>query len=1090
MDTSETISGGSLFPYGITLNEAFFAIEANNTTFSVSVIQQQSQTILFCECAENTGQMCLHQARALSALTRQEDLQLFFNDQLRHARLKRVAYDYGLENEPDLDEHFRLELYQNRLVINPVNPALTAVTHEHLAELRNSILSPEPPAAPVANSEAETEFIVLRQHKYYKGLQAELYAAPHTQQGKIKVPIRTIDTQAAIWHTSNPGDIKFLMGMGQLKNRTEERLGTQDITALRAVIQNPANYPIYYHQASPSESLSPKSLLPIKVRRLQEDITLTVSESKGVYEISASVSINGVTHQVADLSLRLQCFLVIAEVWYFIDKLPVLSIVQLLKQKSGRMLIYASAFREFKAQFLDKVADKIHIEYSFIAKASPRQLAASEYVSDTEKIIYLSDFGSHVMIMPVMRYNDVEIPVRTKRQVFGKDENGCEFLVDRDTQSEIELTALLIRQHPDFREQLENELDHFYLHKRQFLNEDWFLPAFEDWGHAGIRVLGFNELEGNKVNPHKARIDIKVLSGLNWFNATISARFGRKKASVKKIQVAVKNKSKYVQLDDGTMGILPQEWIEKFAAYFTAGDLNEEDMISIPKINFSDIEGLFDEEMLDETTKKDIRLLKQKVEDFTSIQPVPVPKTLQGTLRTYQQEGLNWLNFLDEYNFGGCLADDMGLGKSVQIIAFALLQKEKIPNSTNLLVVPTTLIFNWQAEISRFAPSLSVYTLQGADRIKGIDGLEKFDIILISYNTLLTDISYLRNFEFNYIFLDESQQIKNPESQRYKAARLLQSRNKVVITGTPIENNTFDLYSQFSFACPGLFGNKRHFKELYSVPIDRFKDSRRAKELQQKIKPFLLRRTKQQVAKELPKKTEMILYCPMDTEQRETYNAYEKEFRDYISVTEAEELERNPMHALKGLTKLRQICNSTKLLKSDEILGKKTSSKIDTLMEQIENNAPHHKMLVFSQFVSMLELIREELDARGIGYALLTGNTRNREAVVESFQQNEDIRVFLISLKAGGTGLNLVEASYVYLVDPWWNPAVENQAIDRVHRIGQENNVTAIRLICPDTIEQKILQLQTTKKQLSGELITEDSASAKLLSKAELLKML
>jgi len=1090
MDTSETISGGSLFPYGITLNEAFFAIEANNTTFSVSVIQQQSQTILFCECAENTGQMCLHQARALSALTRQEDLQLFFNDQLRHARLKRVAYDYGLENEPDLDEHFRLELYQNRLVINPENPALTAVTHEHLAELRNSILSPEPPPAPVANSEAETEFIVLRQHKYYKGLQAELCAAPHTQQGKIKAPIRTIDTQAAIWHTSSPGDIKFLMGIGQLKNRTEERLGTQDITALRAVIQNPANYPIYYHQASASESLSPKSLLPIKVRRLQEDITLTVSESKGVYEISASVSINGVTHQIADLSLRLQCFLVIAEVWYFIDKLPVLSIVQLLKQKSGRMLIYASAFREFKAQFLDKVADKIHIEYTFIAKASPRQLATSEYVSDTEKIIYLSDFGSHVMIMPVMRYNDVEIPVRTKRQVFGKDENGGEFLVDRDTQSEIELTALLIRQHPDFREQLENELDHFYLHKRQFLNEDWFLPAFEDWGHAGIRVLGFNELEGNKVNPHKARIDIKVLSGLNWFNATISARFGRKKASVKKIQVAVKNKSKYVQLDDGTMGILPQEWIEKFAAYFTAGDLNEEDIISIPKINFSDIEELFDEEMLDETTKRDIRLLKQKVEDFTSIQPVPVPKTLQGILRTYQQEGLNWLNFLDEYNFGGCLADDMGLGKSIQIIAFALLQKEKTPNSTNLLVVPTTLIFNWQAEISRFAPSLSVYTLQGADRIKGTDGLEKFDIILISYNTLLTDISYLRNFEFNYIFLDESQQIKNPESQRYKAARLLQSRNKIVITGTPIENNTFDLYSQFSFACPGLFGNKRHFKELYSVPIDRFKDSRRAKELQQKIKPFLLRRTKQQVAKELPKKTEMILYCPMDTEQRETYNAYEKEFRDYISVTEAEELERNPMHALKGLTKLRQICNSTKLLKSDEILGKKTSSKIDTLMEQIENNAPHHKMLVFSQFVSMLELIREELDARGIGYALLTGNTRNREAVVESFQQNEDIRVFLISLKAGGTGLNLVEASYVYLVDPWWNPAVENQAIDRVHRIGQENNVTAIRLICPDTIEQKILQLQTTKKQLSGELITEDSASAKLLSKAELLKML
>ncbi|WP_421894487.1 DEAD/DEAH box helicase [Marinoscillum sp.] len=1088
MDTSETISGGNLFPDSIALDEAFFSIEANNATFPVSVIQQRDQTILFCECATNNGHLCLHQARALSALSRQEDLQLFFNTQLRHARLKRVAYDYGLENEPNLDEHFKLELFQNRLVINPVNPALTAVTHEHLTELRNSILNNETPLVSGINSEVETQFIVFRQHKYYKYLQVELCSAPHTQQGKIKAPIHTIDTQAAIWNTADSREIKFLMGIGQLKNRTEERLGAQDIAALRAVIKNPMAYPIY--QTSGSESLSPKSLLPIKVRQLQEDIILTVSESKGTYEISASVSVNGVTHQITELSLKLQCFLVIADTWYFVDKLPVLSIVQLLKQKSGRMIIYSAAFREFKAQFLDKVADKIHIEYTFIAKASPRQLAASEYVSDTEKIIYLSDFGSHVMIMPVMRYNDVEIPVRTKRQVFGKDQNGGEFLVDRDTQSEIALTALLIRQHPDFPEQLENELDHFYLHKRQFLNEDWFLPAFEDWGNAGITVLGFNELEGNKLNPHKPRIDIKVLSGLNWFNATVSARFGRKKAAVKKIQVAVKNKSKYVQLDDGTLGILPQEWIEKFAGYFTAGDLNDEDMISIPKINFSDIEALFDEEMLDETTKSYIRLLKQKVEDFTSIQPVPVPKGLKGTLRTYQQEGLNWLNFLDEYNFGGCLADDMGLGKSIQIIAFALLQKEKAPDSTSLLVVPTTIIFNWQAEITQFAPGLSVYTLQGADRIRGTEGLQKFDLILISYNTLLTDVSYLRNFEFNYIFLDESQQIKNPESQRYKAARLLQSRNKVVITGTPIENNTFDLYSQFSFACPGLFGNKRHFKELYSVPIDRFKDSQRAKELQQKIRPFLLRRTKQQVAKELPKKTEMILYCPMEAEQRQTYDAYEKEFRDYISVTEAEELERNPMHVLKGLTKLRQICNSTRLLKSDEVLGRKTSSKIETLMEQIENNAPHHKMLVFSQFVSMLELIREELYTRGIGYALLTGSTRNREAVVNSFQQDDDIRVFLISLKAGGTGLNLVEASYVYLVDPWWNPAVENQAIDRVHRIGQENNVTAIRLICPDTIEQKIIQLQSTKKALSGELITEDSASAKLLSKAELLKLL
>ena len=318
---------------------------------------------------------------------------------------------------------------------------------------------------------------------------------------------------------------------------------------------------------------------------------------------------------------------------------------------------------------------------------------------------------------------------------------------------------------------------------------------------------------------------------------------------------------------------------------------------------------------------------------------------------------------------------------------------------------------------------------------------------------------------------------------------MLQSRNKIVMTGTPIENNTFDLYGQLSFACLGLFGTKQQFADLYSTPIDQFKDSKRAAELQRKIKPFILRRTKEQVAKELPDKTEVTLYCEMGEEQREVYEANKKEIQDYILGKTEDELPKSAMHVLKGITRLRQICNSAALL-ADGKSYLQASSKIDVLLEQIESKAPNHKILIFSQFVTMLDLIKKQLEHKKIRYEYLTGQTRNRKQVVESFQQNEEIPVFLISLKAGGVGLNLTEADFVYLVDPWWNPAVENQAIDRAYRIGQHKNVMAIRLICPDTIEEKIMKLQAAKKDLVRDVIQTDGALFKRMNKQELLGLL
>lgn len=626
----------------------------------------------------------------------------------------------------------------------------------------------------------------------------------------------------------------------------------------------------------------------------------------------------------------------------------------------------------------------------------------------------------------------------------------------------------------------------FYLHRCYFLDEEWFLPTFEEWQNQGIKILGFSEITDNRINLNKAKITVQVISGINWFNTEVNVKYGKQKASLKALHKALKDKSKFVLLDDGTKGIIPAEWIEKLTNYFNAADVTEADLLRTPKTAYSTVQQLYDEEMLSEEVGIEINTYQQRLASLETMETIAVPTDLQATLRPYQQHGLNWLNFLDDFNFGGCLADDMGLGKTVQIIAFILSQRTKVKHNTNLVVVPTSLLFNWQAEVRRFAPSIRVLTLHGVGRIKSDEAFASYEIILTSYGTLLSDIIFLKKYFFNYIFLDESQNIKNPESQRYKAVRLLQSRNKIAITGTPIENNTFDIYGQLSFACPGLLGGKKYFRDVYSTPIDKFKVSRRAAELQAKIKPFILRRTKQQVATELPDKTEMVLYCEMGQAQQKIYDAYEKEVREAISAITAEELPRKAIHVLRGLTRLRQICNSPLLL-NEETIQEAASAKIETLLEQIETKAPQHKMLVFSQFVGMLELIKTELNKRHIPYAWLTGQTKDRDAAVTRFQTSPEVRVFLISLKAGGTGLNLTAADYVYIVDPWWNPAVEAQAIDRSYRIGQHKNVIAARLICKDTVEEKMLTLQEAKLSVAERLIKADASFVQSLSKDDLL---
>jgi SNF2 family DNA or RNA helicase len=1085
-DTSPT----SLSVENIQINQGVFTKQQQNIHFPiVTVTQQKEHLILTCECNTATEKLCLHEAEILVTILLNNDLGIFFKKHLRQQQLIPIAKSYGIEQEKNLDDYFELSYSNNKLSIVPKNRSMLAVT-DHSIQYISEKLDLQQALMPKAQNSLQEgcRLVVLRQHKFHKYLIVDLLSASTTKDGNIKNPLQLLAPLDFLWESEDVALLKFFAAIHKMQQHTDGKRTMEDIKALKAILKNPASYKLFYHDPKVSEKIVANSIVPIQLRSFTGKVILTINKENDFYELHGSIENNGVLYPLQEVPLVFNYFLDFKDRFYLIEQKELFSLIDFLKQRHNDIVIHNTKFKLFKTQILEKLADKVIVNYKYIKAATPSQLKEQGFNHASRRIIYLSESSNHIVVTPTVSYSDIEIPVRSKRQIYGQDNEGNDFLVERNEQEEIAFTSLVMRQHPYFAEQIENDLDHFYLHKERFLNEDWFLEAFEEWRQQDILILGFNEIEGNKLNPNKVKINIKVLSGINWFNAEFKVYFGKQKVPLKSIQKTIRNKSKYVQLDDGTMGILPEEWIQKFSDYFNAGDLNGSSLL-ISKVNYSLIDSLFEAQELDGAVFEEIQRYQQKWDTFNSAGDIEQPMALNATLRPYQLQGLNWLNYLDDLNFGGCLADDMGLGKSIQIIAFLLTQRAKVSMNVNLLIVPATLIYNWQSEIEKFAPSLKVLTVYGAERTKDTATFNKYEVILTSYGTLLSDIAHLKAFTFNYVLLDESQNIKNPESQRYKAVRMLQARNRIAITGTPIENNTFDLYSQLSFACPGLLGSKQYFRDVYAIPIDTFKVSKRAKELQQKIKPFLLRRTKQQVAQELPPKTEMVLYCEMEAAQRKVYDASEKEFREYISAATNEELNKTPMNVLNGLTRLRQVCNAPSLVKSDH-LTESSSAKLDVLLKQIESKSPHHKILVFSQFVSMLDLIKVALEERKIPFEYLTGKTKNRGTVIDSFQNNDNIRVFLISLKAGGTGLNLTKADYVYLVDPWWNPAVENQAIDRAHRIGQENHVIAVRLICPNTVEDKILKMQESKRTLTNDLIKAENNTTTTFNKNDLLKLL
>jgi hypothetical protein len=594
--------------------------------------------------------------------------------------------------------------------------------------------------------------------------------------------------------------------------------------------------------------------------------------------------------------------------------------------------------------------------------------------------------------------------------------------------------------------------------------------------------IGQTEGDGKRYFLGESSIRIEVRENIDWFDIYAVIRFGPYEISFQELRKHIMRKQHEIKLPNGEIAVIPAHWFADYNELFSFAEeaLDQENMV-LRKHHLALVQDLQTGNLAEVSMSRKL----EKLRDFEEIEDHPIPAKFQGLLRPYQKAGYNWLHFLNKYGFGGCLADDMGLGKTVQTLAMLQAQKEMGQEGTSLLVMPTSLIYNWEVEAKRFTPNLRVHLYTGTNRNKDVSRFKNYDLVLSSYGIVRLDIEELQKFYFNYVILDESQAIKNPSSNIARAVRDLKSRRRLILTGTPLENSTMDLWSQMHFINPGLLGNQSFFRNEFLNPIEKKQDGDKSNKLYSIIKPFILRRQKKQVATELPDKVENIRYCNMTDEQAEKYEAAKNYYRSHIlDQIDLHGVKKSQFVLLQGLTKLRQIANHPSMVDEDY---KDSSGKMEEVIDMLQSAiAEGHKILVFSQFVKHLTLVRRYLDAEKIQYAYLDGATKDRQAQVERFQNDPKLRIFLISLKAGGVGLNLTKADYVFMLDPWWNPAIEQQAIDRAHRIGQENQVFTYKFITKDTVEEKILALQQHKSSLADNLITTEESFVKTLSKEDI----
>jgi len=822
------------------------------------------------------------------------------------------------------------------------------------------------------------------------------------------------------------------------------------------------------------KSFVTKNLVPLQLQPTVVKPQFLIKKNSGGYTVYCKVNAEGMEYDLSDNESISPLFFMYNHQLFLWENHEVIHLIEKFLP-AGQMNVKESEWPKVLNEFILPLAKEHKVNFD-------KTLIHEIKDGNPEAKLFLIEKGDYLVFQPSFSYKGFETRARHRNEIIIPQGNKV-VVVYRNYEKEMEFIQKLQNLHSGF---IYNEDSAtLALKGDDVLKNNWFFLFVDAMKEMKTPVFGFEALKNFRFNTAKPQTKIFISSNTDWFDAKVDILFGDQKVTVAEVKRALANKQQFVQLNDGTLGILPEEWLKKYSLLFRVGE-GKTDSLKLSRYHLSVVDELYETRNEEELALQ----LEEKygnLKEFSKIREIAPPADLKPILRPYQVAGFQWLNYLRDVRWGGILADDMGLGKTVQALSFLEHYKKENKTLKALVVCPTTLIYNWENEINKFTPSMSYRIHHGSSRTRAKEEMLDHDITITTYGTLRSDIKLLIAVQFDYVILDESQAIKNPASKVTKAACLLQAKNRLCMSGTPLQNNTFDIFAQMNFLNPGMLGTMEFFRQEFAIPIDKFGEQDRKEHLRKILYPFILRRTKEQVAKDLPEKQEMILFCEMESDQRNIYDAYRNDFRNQIlGEIETKGIQRSQLTILQGLMKLRQICDSPAILNEQEKF-ENHSIKLDELSREITENISDHKALIFSQFLGMLALIKAKLDELGVKYEYFDGSTTapDREKAIQSFQNNEDVRVFLISLKAGGVGLNLTAADYVYIVDPWWNPAVEQQAIDRTHRIGQTKNIFAYRMICRDTIEDKILKLQEKKRALAKEIISDDSSFVKSLSRED-----
>ncbi|MGE4556123.1 MAG: SNF2-related protein [Desulfovibrionaceae bacterium] len=726
------------------------------------------------------------------------------------------------------------------------------------------------------------------------------------------------------------------------------------------------------------------------------------------------------------------------------------------------------------SEFIDRVwtqfaVSDLHGQEDFLERMGPIFVTAS-----FDPKLFLDEEGS-LLTLKIQNVYDTEHGEVTlpgpnpELQTGSYHFEGSSYLIRRDREEEAMLFAELASM--GFQPRSNSA---WFMEQEEAIN--FLLDHYPQLVEA-YRVYGEKNLTRYKVRLSKPSIAAEINSDEEekWFELDLNVTYDDQKVPIEVIWEAWTKGKRYVQLKDGSYTSLPEPWLRRLGQTLKTLGFDPE---KPPKKQFQQYEIPVLDRLLDDIpdakTDDYFVKLREKISSFRQIKDVGQPEGVNATLRPYQVQGLSYLNFLRDYGFGGILADEMGLGKTIQTLSFIQHCISRGAKGPNLIIVPTSVLPNWDREAAKFTPSLSRLIIYGSRREDLFRKIKSSDLVVTTYALLRRDLEELLKYSYNLVILDEAQNIKNPNTITAKSVRRLDAGMRLCLSGTPIENNLFELWSLFEFLMPGFLGSQHTFQRGIVKPI-KDGDDETLELLRNRVKPFILRRTKKEVAKDLPPKIETVHYCDLIDEQRELYNALASKLKEQVLKTVEEKgMAKSQMSILDALLKLRQICCHPRLLKLD-MPGVETnlpSGKFDAFKDLVTDIVEGgHKVLVFSQFVQMLHVIRSWLSIKDIPFAYLDGSSKDRFEQVDRFNENPDIPIFLISLKAGGTGLNLTSADYVIHYDPWWNPAVENQATDRTHRIGQKRQVFAYKMICQNTVEEKILKLQEQKKDVAEAII-------------------